>query len=122
MVSARVLWIDASAGVAGDMLLGALVDLGIPLQALQAAVDAVLPGVTRLAGATVTRAGLRATKVDVQLTASAGPDDDGSGGRTWRTIRALLEAADLAPAVRHRALRTFERLAQAEATVHAVPP
>jgi uncharacterized protein (TIGR00299 family) protein len=119
--AAHVLWIDASGGVAGDMLLGALVDVGVPLQALQAAVDAVLPGATHLASSTVTRAGLRATKVDVQLTASAGRDDDGSGRRTWRTVRALLEAADLAPGVRHRALRAFERLAEAEGTVHDVP-
>jgi pyridinium-3,5-bisthiocarboxylic acid mononucleotide nickel chelatase len=118
----RVLWIDASAGVAGDMLLGAFVDLGIPLETLQAAVDAVLPGEARLESETVSRAGLRATKVEVQVALPAAPHRDRSGERTWTAIRALLAAADLAPGVRNRALRAFERLAEAEGRVHGVPP
>ena len=111
----RLLWIDASAGIAGDMLLGALVDLGVPLQTLQAAVDAVLPGVARLDASTVTRAGLRAVKVGVAA-------DDGQPSRTWPDVRRLLDAADLPPVVRGPAQLTFERLADAEARIHGVTP
>ncbi|MGZ4612666.1 MAG: nickel pincer cofactor biosynthesis protein LarC, partial [Kineosporiaceae bacterium] len=118
MAGPRVLWIDATAGVAGDMLLGALVDLGVPLPSLQAAVDAVLlPGAARLTARTVTRAGLRATKVDVDPVGSAGPVR-----RTWSQIRGLLDAADLAEQVRRPALQAFERLAEAEGRVHGVAP
>ncbi len=42
--------------------------------------------------------------------------------RTWRDVRALLESADLDPAVRRLALAAFERLAVAEAAVHGVGP
>ena len=110
----RTLWIDASAGIAGDMLLGAFVDLGVPLSDLQEAVDAVLPGAAVLSERPVTRAGLRATKVDVEA------HEDGTS-RTWAEVRRLLGAARLDEHVRDLALRTFERLAAAEARVHGVP-
>jgi pyridinium-3,5-bisthiocarboxylic acid mononucleotide nickel chelatase len=105
-------WVDATAGVAGDMLLAALVDAGAPLAVLQDAVDAVIPGSVTLASTLVTRAGLRATKVDVH------PAVQDHEHRSWRDIRALLEQAELP--VRARARRVFGRLAEAEARVHGV--
>ena len=110
----RHAWVDATAGVAGDMLLGALVDAGAPLATLQAAVDAVAPGLIRLTAATVRRAGLRATKVDVQ------PARQDQEHRSWRDIQVLLAQADLTGQVRERARRVFGRLAEAEARVHGV--
>ncbi len=110
------LWVDASAGVAGDMLLGALVDAGVPLRTLQAAVDAVLPGAVALRAAPVQRAGLRATKVHVDVLVADPPH------RTWTTIRGLLADARLADDVRGAALAAFARLAEAEARVHGTSP
>jgi len=110
----RHAWVDATAGVAGDMLLAALVDAGAALATLQGAVDAVLPESTRLASTLVSRAGMRATKVDVQLTAKD------QAHRSWRDIQALLGQADLAAPVREQARRVFRRLAEAEARVHGV--
>ncbi|MFY9867498.1 MAG: nickel insertion protein, partial [Trebonia sp.] len=107
-------WVDATAGVAGDMLLGALVDAGAPLAVLQGAVDAVIPGSIRLASALVTRAGMRATKVDVHLAVRD------QAQRSWRDIQALLERADLAAGVREQVRRVFRRLAEAEARVHGL--
>jgi uncharacterized protein (TIGR00299 family) protein len=112
----RHAWVDATAGVAGDMLLAALVDAGAPLAGLQGAVDAVIPGSVTLTSAAVTRAGLRATKVDVQ------PAAHDHEHRRWRDIQALLEDADLAGRVREQARRVFARLAEAEARVHGVAP
>jgi pyridinium-3,5-bisthiocarboxylic acid mononucleotide nickel chelatase len=109
-------WVDATAGVAGDMLLAALVDAGAPLADLQGAVDAVIPESIRLTSTLVSRAGMRATKVDVHPTVTD------QAHRSWRDIRALLEHADLAAAVRERAERVFGRLAGAEARVHGVAP
>jgi pyridinium-3,5-bisthiocarboxylic acid mononucleotide nickel chelatase len=107
-------WVDATAGVAGDMLLAALIDAGAPLPILQGAVDAVIPDSIRLASALVSRAGMRAIKVDVHPTAKD------QAHRSWRDIQALLERADLAVQVREQARRVFQRLAEAEARVHGV--
>jgi pyridinium-3,5-bisthiocarboxylic acid mononucleotide nickel chelatase len=106
--------VDATAGVAGDMLLAALVDAGAPLATLQDAVDAVMPESIRLASTQVSRAGVRATKVDVHLTRKD------QVHRSWRDIQALLDHADLAAGVREQARRVFQRLAEAEARVHGV--
>jgi len=110
-----VIWIDASAGASGDMLLGALLGAGTPLSVLQDAVSAVAPEAVALAPETVTRNGFAATRCRVEVA-------DSAHHRTWRDIRALLQSADLDEPVRALATATFERLAVAEATVHGSDP
>ena len=112
-------WLDCSAGISGDMLLGALVDAGAPLAVLQGAVDAVLPGAVQLVAEPVERGGIGALQVHVR---SGGGSSEQGGGptRTWADVRALLAAADLEDAVRGRSLDVFARLAAAEAAVHRV--
>jgi pyridinium-3,5-bisthiocarboxylic acid mononucleotide nickel chelatase len=105
------LWVDATAGASGDMLLGALIGAGVPLEVIAAAVDAVSPEPVELSVEQVTRGGLAATRCHVDVA-------DSSQHRTWRDVRALLAALpeDL------RAAAVFERLAQAEAAVHGISP
>jgi uncharacterized protein (TIGR00299 family) protein len=107
-------WLDCSAGISGDMLLGALVDTGVALDVLQAAVDAVGVEPVRLISSEVVRGGIGCRKVDVEVS-------DHAATRTWADVRRLLEQADLATEVRRRALDAFARLAVAEAAVHRVP-
>jgi uncharacterized protein (TIGR00299 family) protein len=108
-------WVDASSGASGDMLLGALLGAGVPLDTLQASVSAVSPEPVTLRTEAVVRGGFAATRCHVDV-------DDSVHHRTWRDIRALLLAADLDAAVRDRAVAVFERLAVAEATVHGSDP
>jgi len=108
-------WIDASSGASGDMLLGALVAAGVPLEPVQEAVTAVAPEAIALIPERVTRNGFAATRCHVDVA-------DSAHHRTWRDIRALLLAADLRESVRDLALQVFERLAVAEATVHGSDP
>jgi uncharacterized protein (TIGR00299 family) protein len=109
------IWIDASSGASGDMLLGALLGAGVPVEVLQGAVDAIAPEPVVLRVEQVSRSGFAATRCHVEL-------DDSVQHRTWRDIRDLLAAASLDDGVRRLATRTFERLAQAEATVHGSDP
>ncbi len=108
-------WIDASAGIAGDMLLGALVDAGADLEVVQRSIDTVVPDAVRLETETVTRAGLRALKINIRVLVDDPPH------RTWRSIRDLLASAELPTPVRDSASAVFARLADAEAHVHDVP-
>ena len=107
-------WLDCSAGISGDMLLGALVDAGVPLELLQAAVDAVGVEPIELRRTDVVRGGIGACKVDVVVA-------DSAATRTWADVRSLLEEAALSSQVQALALDVFARLATAEAAVHRVP-
>ncbi|QZY29264.1 nickel pincer cofactor biosynthesis protein LarC [Nocardioides coralli] len=108
-------WIDASSGASGDMLLGALLGAGTPLEVLQAAVDAVSPEPVTLRVEQVDRNGFAATRCHVEVA-------DSVHHRTWRDIRQLLDDADLDESVRRRATAVFERLAAAEGAVHGSDP
>ncbi|MEP9362838.1 nickel pincer cofactor biosynthesis protein LarC [Nocardioides sp. CN2-186] len=101
------LWVDATSGASGDMLLGALVGAGVPVEVLQHAVDAVAPEPVTLRVEEVRRGGLAATRVHVEISES-------HHHRTWRDIRGMLAGSDTALAV-------FERLAVAEGAVHGMP-
>jgi uncharacterized protein (TIGR00299 family) protein len=108
-------WVDATAGVAGDMLLGALLDAGADLAAVRAAVRAVVGDAVEIDIRDVTRAGLRATKAEVGLIQADPPH------RTWSTVQTMISDAALAEPVRDRALAVFARLAEAEGRVHGIP-
>jgi uncharacterized protein (TIGR00299 family) protein len=112
MSLARHAWIDASAGVAGDMLLGALIDAGADLVAVQDAIDAVIDQSVKLTCEPVTRAGQHANRLSVEVIARDVPS------REWGAIEQLIETAKLAAPVRDRALASFRRLAEAEAKIH----
>jgi uncharacterized protein (TIGR00299 family) protein len=111
----RLLYFDCAQGASGDMLLGALVDLGLPLASLEAELRKLpLPG-WRLESRRVMRCGLQATKLDVLI------EGHEHAHRGLAEIVAILAAAGLDPADERRALSLFERLAAAEAAVHGVP-
>ncbi len=108
-------WIDASAGASGDMLLGALLSAGVPIDVMQQAVDAISPEPIVLRVEAVQRNGFAATRCHVEAAESV-------HHRSWREIRTALEDAELDETVRLLATRTFDRLAIAEATVHGSEP
>jgi hypothetical protein len=108
----RTAYLDCVGGLAGDMVLGALIDAGGDVDLLRELPVRLGIG-ARIELKEVERHGLRASHVRVE------PLED-HPGRSWREIRVMLEGADLPPWVRERALEAFSRLAEAEAHVHGV--
>jgi uncharacterized protein (TIGR00299 family) protein len=109
----KVVYFDCPSGASGDMILGALIDAGAPLQALRAELAKLgLPGFT-LEARDVRRGAFRATKADVVL-----DEQVRHHHRQLRDILAILGASQLPPAVIAGAARIFSRLAEAEARVH----
>jgi len=124
----RVAYLDAFSGVSGDMTVGALLDLGLPLARVRETLAALgLDGVT-VDVERVSRSGIGATKFHVRVHGEH-PDQPRSLAhrhdhvhRPYRDIRALLRTGALPERVRANALAIFARLAEAEGRVHGVPP
>jgi uncharacterized protein (TIGR00299 family) protein len=115
-MNGRVVYVNCAAGVAGDMLLGALVDAGAAPADVAAAIDGLgLDGYT-LSFEPTQRGGIAATQAVVTDT------EDRHAHRPVRAIRQMLAAAALPERVRERANRVFTELAEAEGAVHGVPP
>ena len=110
----KILFLDAPSGLAGDMIIAALVDLGVPEHVITDVVEKLpLRGFHVHFGAR-TRSGIVATSFDVHV-------DGKQPERTYGAIREMLDDADLPKAVRARAQATFRRLAESEAKVHRMP-
>lgn len=110
----KYVYLDASAGLSGDMFLGALLDLGASRAGFKRAVNGLGLPVT-LAFREVERSHLRGLKVDVRV---KGP---GSPARHWADIEGFLRRAPLAAPVKERGRAVFETLFRAEAKVHGEP-
>ncbi|ASK65788.1 TIGR00299 family protein [Brachybacterium avium] len=116
---ARLAYIDATAGIAGDMLLAALIDAGADLDGVQRVLDALVPDSVRFTRSSVDRGGQRAVKIDVDVLVEDPPH------RTWASIRQLLECsrgnAEVPARTIDLSLAVFGRLAEAEGATHGVP-
>jgi len=113
-MSKRILYFDCFSGASGDMILGALVDLGLPLEALSDDLARLPCGPVRLRAEAVTRCAVRATRIHVET------PDETQPHRGLSEIRKIIGAARLSKRVKERSIRVFTRLAEAEAKIHAV--
>ena len=111
-----ILYIDCVGGVAGDMLLAALVDAGAPLVAINDALSKLrVPGL----GASVERVerhSINCAHIKVEWEHS----DSRAHPRAYAEIRSLIAGAGLVPRVADRALAAFHRLAVVEGRIHGV--
>jgi uncharacterized protein (TIGR00299 family) protein len=117
----RIGYLDCFSGVAGDMWVGALVDLGLSLPEIAPAVRSLdLPGVG-IRSERVLRAGIAGTRFLVDVA----PRGGGHGPHRHRhleDVEAILQRADLPDVVRDDCLGVFSAIAAAEGRAHDLPP
>jgi uncharacterized protein (TIGR00299 family) protein len=127
---AKTLYFDCFSGASGDMVLGALLDLGLPIEALRGALGSLAIDYGRIGAERVLRAGVSATKFLVHEWEAA----PASGAHiahahphphvhhhSLKEIAGYIGRSGLSQEGKDRATHLFERLARAEADIHAIP-
>ena len=141
----KTLYLDLFSGISGDMLLGALLDLGVEFGTLQRELKKVSLDGYHLHAARKQKMGIEGVKFDVHLDGKPcdhdqdhdnGHDHDhahhehgdapshqhGSLQRDFRQIRELIQSSTLSTWVKERSLAVFQRIAVAEGRIHGMPP
>ena len=109
--------IDCPTGLAGNMVLAALLDLGLPQEVIDTPLAALgLAQAYRLVVDERRSAGLRGLHLEVELREVSPPH------RHWGDLRQQILAAPLDAALQAKVLEVFSLLAEAEAVVHGVTP
>ena len=109
--------VDCPTGLAGDMLLSALLDLGVPESVVHEPLQAL--GLAKAYGFTVEESqsgGLRGLRLTVKS------EDPNPPHRRWSDLRQLISDASLSTSLKTKVLQVFQALAEAEASVHGCAP
>ncbi|MGZ4680188.1 MAG: nickel pincer cofactor biosynthesis protein LarC [Ilumatobacteraceae bacterium] len=118
----RSAWFHCFAGTAGDMTMAALVDAGADQMMIAEIVGRLDLDGYALTFEAVTRCGIAAIQAHVVVHDDHDHDQhEDAGHRGYRSIRELIDAADLPERIRDRAQRTFRMLADVEGAMHRVP-
>src|SRR5438876_3633613 len=107
----RLAYLDCFSGVSGDMLLGAILDCGVPIGDLRGELNKLRLDGYQLSARKVTRAGLSATQAVVEVARGPAP-------RTLDDVLKIIDKSTLPQEDREKGARVFQRLAEAEARVH----
>ncbi len=108
-------YLDCFSGISGDMFVGALLDVGLPLERLFADLKKIPLGFYEFKRTRALRGHLVGTRVEIRV-----PGKQPS--RKLRDIEALIRDSELSAGVKERALEVFSRLAEAEGKLHNMPP
>lgn len=112
----NLLRFDSVGGASGDMLLAALIDLGIDRSELLAGLRTLGVEDFDIEARTLTPGGPEGKQVTVKIADAEHPH------RGLSDIREIIDSSKLASPVKEMSIRVFERLAAAEAAVHGTSP
>jgi len=123
-----MLYLDCFSGASGDMILGALLDLGLPLDALKSALGTLAVEYADVTADRVSRAGVSATKFRLASPSPGGSDPASASlappGHAHYHLKGIvnkIRRSALKPESQERAVHLFERLAEAESAIHDTP-
>lgn len=125
----RVLYYNCSAGICGDMNLGAMLDLGVDPQALIAELQHLPLEGWEIRWQKDSRSGISGTRCDVMLDGESSDHDHGPDHahshhhehRTFKMIREMIGQSGLSETVKADSIEVFRVLAEAEGAVHDKP-
>ena len=109
-----IAYLDCFAGISGDMLLGALLSAGWPVERLQDVIARLKLGDVQLEAQRVSKHGVSATQITIH-SPSHQPH------RGMKELSAIVLDAALSQSIQERALSALRLLAEAESEVHNVP-
>lgn len=110
----KIAYLDCFAGVSGDMVLGALLDLGLDKEALESVLADLRLGPFSIEANRVTRNGIGAMDVKISVKKQ-------QKHRHLKDIFDSINSGKLSDSVRERSKLVFQRIAEAESTVHRMP-
>jgi uncharacterized protein (TIGR00299 family) protein len=114
----KILYFDCFAGAAGDMILGALLDAGLPFDELKRALGSLAVEGWEVSADRVVKTGVTATKFRVHEHAHAGAGAQPHAHHHLKHIFAAIERSALSDAGKAKAITMFRRLGEAEAAIH----
>jgi uncharacterized protein (TIGR00299 family) protein len=111
----KILYLDCFAGISGDMLLGALLDLGVSLEALAKQLDCLQLKNYIFSTEKITKNGITCTKANIHIASTE------KHPRHLPDIINIINNSSLPQNIKHKSLDVFNNLAQAEAKIHGIP-
>lgn len=134
----KTLYLDIFSGIAGDMLIAALIDLGVDARKLERELAKLKLDGFHLHVSRQERQGIAGVKFDVHLADAHHHDHDHHGdhdhhhnhehahghadSRNFSQIKTLIARSKLSPWVKKKSVAIFQRIAEAEGKIHGVPP
>jgi pyridinium-3,5-bisthiocarboxylic acid mononucleotide nickel chelatase len=110
----KIAYFDCFSGISGDMCLGAIVDAGVPLKALQKELKKLPVTGYRLSIKKAERGHLKACKVSVVIKQGLAV----RAGKTWKDVRKIIQVSTLPHDIKQKGLSVFKAIFEAEAKVH----